>query len=53
LDSAGEGIYGLDREGNISFINPAAAKMLSVDDKDAIGKKIHNVLRISDEEVRP
>jgi light-regulated signal transduction histidine kinase (bacteriophytochrome) len=28
LNSAGEGIYGLDRRGRITFINPAAARML-------------------------
>lgn len=28
LDSAGEGIFGLDLEGRITFINPAAAQML-------------------------
>ena len=28
LNSAGEGIYGVDREGRLTFVNPAAAKML-------------------------
>ncbi len=28
LNAAGEGIYGLDPEGNITFINPAGAKMV-------------------------
>ncbi len=30
LNSAGEGICGLDREGKITFVNPAAAKMLGM-----------------------
>ena len=28
LESAGEGIYGLDAQGVTQFVNPAAAKML-------------------------
>ena len=28
LNAAGEGIYGLDCDGNTTFVNPAAARML-------------------------
>jgi PAS domain S-box-containing protein len=45
LDSAGEGIYGLDREGNVTFINPAAAKTLRLDEKHIVGKKMHESVR--------
>ncbi|MGH7831700.1 MAG: sensor histidine kinase, partial [Candidatus Binatia bacterium] len=44
LDSAGEGIYGLDREGKITFLNPAAAQMLRVDENDAVGKMMHEIV---------
>ncbi len=41
LTSAGEGIYGLDSEGNASFVNPAAAKMLGWEIGELIGKPMH------------
>ncbi len=44
LHSAGEGIFGLDIEGEITFSNPAAAKMLGYDDKEElIGKSYHSI----------
>jgi PAS domain S-box-containing protein len=45
LDSAGEGIYGLDRDGKITFINPAAASLLQWEPKQAIGKFMRQILR--------
>jgi len=47
LESAGEGIYGLDLEGNITFINPAAARMLGYDAIDLIGKRMHDLAQHS------
>ena len=39
LNSAGEGIFGLDLDGNITFCNPAGASMLGYDIKnELIGK---------------
>ena len=35
LDSAGEGIYGVDLEGRTTFVNPAAARMLGWDSRGA------------------
>src|SRR5215510_3125704 len=40
LDSAGEGIYGIDREGHTTFVNPAAARMLGWGGEDLIGRPI-------------
>ena len=37
LDSAGEGIFGLDMEGNVTFINRAASLMLGWKRKDLLG----------------
>jgi len=42
LESAGEGIYGLDLDANITFVNPAAARMLGYDAIDLIGKRMHD-----------
>jgi len=41
LDSAGEGIFGLDNEGNVTFINNSATLMLGWDMEDLIGKSHH------------
>ncbi len=43
LDSAGEGILGLDSEGRHSFVNPSAARMLGYDSEELIGKPGHSL----------
>lgn len=43
LEAAGEGIYGLDLDGNTTFINPAAAKMIGWDVQEIIGKNQHKI----------
>lgn len=47
LNSAGEGIYGTDRDGRTTFINPAGAKMLGWDVADLIGCPMHEVIHHS------
>ncbi len=47
LDSAGEGIYGLDTEGKTTFVNPAATAMTGFDPEDMIGKSQHEVVHHS------
>ena len=44
LNTAGEGIYGLDLEGNTTFVNPAAARMIGWEMEKLIGKSQHAVL---------
>jgi PAS domain S-box-containing protein len=44
LDSAGEGIFGLDREGRITFINPAAAQMLGWTVEELVGQAGHPMI---------
>jgi diguanylate cyclase (GGDEF)-like protein/PAS domain S-box-containing protein len=41
LNAAGEGIYGVDHDGNIIFINPTALAMLGLDEREAIGRNAH------------
>ena len=41
LDSAGEGIYGINTDGNATFVNPAGAKMLGYDVQELIGLPTH------------
>jgi PAS domain S-box-containing protein len=44
LHAAGEGIYGLDCEGNTTFVNPSAAKMLGYSTEELIGQSMHALL---------
>ncbi|MDP9424739.1 MAG: PAS domain S-box protein, partial [Actinomycetota bacterium] len=41
LDSAGEGIYGLDHSGKATFVNPAASFMLGYETEELIGQPVH------------
>ncbi|WP_250679131.1 PAS domain S-box protein [Geomonas sp. Red32] len=50
LDSVGEGICGLDLEGNVTFVNPAAAKMLGFRPAEMEGKPLHNLISDGSEE---
>ena len=43
LNSAGEGIYGLDRNGACTFINPAALAMLGFRREEVLGKSTHQL----------
>lgn len=45
LESAGEGIFGLDLEGQIVFVNPAAANMLGYKAEELIGENQHNIIQ--------
>lgn len=44
LDAVGEGIYGLDREGRTTFVNPAAERMLGYSRAELIGALQHEVI---------
>ena len=45
LNSTGEGIYGLDLNGNCTFINPSCVKMLGyVDRNQLINKNMHKLI---------
>ncbi|HEX2094335.1 MAG TPA: PAS domain S-box protein, partial [Longimicrobiaceae bacterium] len=43
LNSAGEGIFGLDLAGTITFINPVAARMLGYEEEEVIGNAHHSL----------
>ncbi|MGA7341358.1 MAG: PAS domain S-box protein [Terracidiphilus sp.] len=44
LDSVADGICGLDRRGQVSFANPAAARMLGAEASTLTGKSVHELL---------
>src|SRR5215211_3581910 len=44
LKSAGEGIFGLDLDGNATFVNPAAARMTGWEAEELVGRPQHELL---------
>ena len=53
LNSAGEGIYGVDRNGHTTFVNPAAARMLGWQPEELHGKPQHAVIHHTKPDGRP
>jgi PAS domain S-box-containing protein len=47
LQSAGDGIIGVDLKGNIIFFNPAARTMLGYTEQELIGGSFHNMIHHS------
>ncbi len=43
LNAAGEGIFGLDREGRHTFVNPAAARILGYTSEELLGRHSHRL----------
>jgi len=43
LNSAGEGIFGVDQEHRCTFMNPAALMMLGFEEGEAIGRDVHTL----------
>ncbi|MCP5136651.1 MAG: transporter substrate-binding domain-containing protein [Gammaproteobacteria bacterium] len=41
LESVDEGIFGLDDDGRVSFVNPAGARMLGWEPDELIGRRMH------------
>src|SRR5688500_10080625 len=44
LAAAGEGIYGLDLRGRVTFLNPAAARLTGHDVRELIGQPMHELI---------
>lgn len=47
LNSVGDGVYGVDLEGRVTFVNPAAAHMIGWEAADLIGKSMHHLVHHS------
>ena len=44
LESVGDGIYGVDLEGRVTVINPAAAQMLGYRPNELLGRNLHQLI---------
>ncbi|EKE15723.1 MAG: signal transduction histidine kinase with CheB and CheR activity [uncultured bacterium] len=53
LNSASEGIFGLDKEGKHTFVNPAAANILGYSVDELIGRESHAVYHHSKKDGNP
>ena len=53
LESTGEGIYGVDLEGDCIFLNRAGAKVLGLEPEAVLGKSMHAVIHHSHADGRP
>ena len=47
FDALGEGVYGLDKEGRCTFINPAALQMLGLAEDEVLGRESHTLFHYS------
>lgn len=47
LEAAGEGIYGLDASGRVTFVNPAARRMVGRSSGELLGKRMHDEIHHS------
>lgn len=43
-DNLGEGVYALDREGRLTFMNPAARTMLGWTEEELLGRDMHGAI---------
>ncbi|MDP2816571.1 MAG: PAS domain-containing protein, partial [Rectinemataceae bacterium] len=47
LHAAGEGIFGVDATGQVTFVNPAALRMLGFSEEDMLGQSVHDLIHHS------
>lgn len=47
LNSAGEGLFGVDQEYRCIFMNPAALMMLGYEEGEVIGRDVHSLLQVA------
>jgi two-component system sensor histidine kinase VicK len=44
LESVGDGIYGIDLDGNVTVVNPAASQMLCYKPEELLGRNMHSLI---------
>jgi PAS domain S-box-containing protein len=53
LQAAGEGIYGVNADGNTTFVNPAAQRILGYTADELVGRNMHAILHHTHADGRP
>ena len=53
LHSAGEGMFGVDAAGQVTFINPVALNLLGFAEEEMIGQDVHGLIHHSHEDASP
>ena len=53
LNSAGEGIYGLDLDGKVTFVNPAGAKLLGYQVEELLGQSLKQLVQATQPQGSP
>jgi len=53
LESAGEGIFGVDNQGKATFVNPAASRLLGYKQDELLGIKVHQAIHATDQSGNP
>jgi len=51
--SVGEGVYAVDLEGRLTFLNPAAARVLGWSETELLGESMHDAVHFLDPEGNP
>jgi diguanylate cyclase (GGDEF)-like protein/PAS domain S-box-containing protein len=52
-DMLGEGVYAMDRDGRLTFLNPEAERLLGWNEAELLGKGIHSVIHYQDADGKP
>ncbi len=53
LESVGDGIYGIDLDGRLTFINEAGARSLGYEPEELVGRQVHEVIHHSHRDGTP
>ena len=46
LNAVGEGIFGLDDQNHVTFVNPAALAMLGYEQHEVVGGSLHEIIHL-------
>ena len=53
VDSVGDGVYGVDSEGSVTFVNPAAVQVLGYRPRELLGRNAHSTFHAHRTDGRP
>jgi PAS domain S-box-containing protein len=53
VDSVGDGVYGVDERGLVTFVNPAAVQVLGYQARELLGRQAHEIFHAHPADERP